>query len=354
MRPTSISCASIQGSPGSCSREKVSRPLTRFVHRPLARIPLIPGLIARLAVRVADLALKTPFRSSRTVARFFSGARSLAYWSALRDNGWLPFSNRLLVLCYHAIEDQSDDPVLAPYGVPPEQFADQLDALTRRGFSFVSPAQLAAYIRSNGPLPRRPVLLTFDDGYADLVGLAQEVLRPRGIETLVFVVTGSKSGTNEWDQDYGAKTINLLSAEERIELASLGVEIGSHSRTHREMPLLERPEQMEEAANSAEDLAASGLRRPRFFAYPFGFSDEGSKDAVRKAGYVAAFGCRSDWVKRGNDLFELPRVIVLASDSGWRFSMKTRVPRLFANIAWLRQGIGNRVRKIGSRARVAH
>jgi glycosyltransferase involved in cell wall biosynthesis/peptidoglycan/xylan/chitin deacetylase (PgdA/CDA1 family) len=335
-------------------RKGFSRPLTRFVYRPLARVPLLPGLITQLAVWVADFALKSAFRSSRMVAQFFSGARSLAYWSALRASGWVPFSDRLLVLCYHAIEDQSDDPVLAPYGVPPGQFAEQLDALTSRGFSFVSPAQLGAFLASNAPLPRRPVLLTFDDGYADLVGVARDVLRPRGIEALAFVVTAFESSTNEWDQAYGAETINLLSAEERIELASMGVEIGSHSRTHREMPLLEGPEQTDEAASSADDLVASGLPRPRFFAYPFGFSDEGSKDAVRKAGYSAAFGCRSDWVKRGSDPFELPRVIILASDGSWRFRMKVRAPRLFANMAWLLQGIGNQFRKIGSRAGDAH
>jgi glycosyltransferase involved in cell wall biosynthesis/peptidoglycan/xylan/chitin deacetylase (PgdA/CDA1 family) len=330
-------------------RKGFSRPLTRLVYRPLARIPLLPGLLARSAVRVAELAFRTPFRSSRTIARFFSGARSVAYWSALRAGGWLPFSDRLLVLCYHAIEDQSDDPVLAPYGVPPTLFAKQLDWLIRHGLSFVTPDQFAAYIGSNAPLPRRPVLLTFDDGYADLIGVARDVLRPRGIEALAFVVTGSKSGTNEWDQAYGAKKINLLSAEERIDLAALGVEIGSHSRTHREMPLLDGPEQLEDAAGSAADLAAQRLPRPRFFAYPFGFSDKGSKDAVRNAGYSASFGCRSDWVERGGDVFDLPRVIILASDRGWRFSTKVRAPRLFANMTWLHQGIRNRIRQLGKR-----
>ena len=334
-------------------RKGLSRPLARFVDRPLARVPMLPEMIARLAVWVADVALKTPFRSNRIIARFFSGARSLAYWSALRTSNWLPFSDQLLVLCYHAIEDQSDDPVLAPYGVPPGLFAKQLDWLTRRGFTFITPAHLAAYIDANAPLPRRPVLLTFDDGYGDLVDLARDVLRPRGIEALAFVVTGSASGTNEWDQAYGAQTIRLLSADERINLAAMGIEVGSHSRTHREMPLLDGTEQVDEVANSANDLVASGLPRPRFFAYPFGFNDESSNEAVRKAGYCAAFGCRADWVKRDSDLFALPRVIILASDRGWRFGMKIQAPRLFAKLVWLRQGIANKVRKIGSRGRDA-
>jgi glycosyltransferase involved in cell wall biosynthesis/peptidoglycan/xylan/chitin deacetylase (PgdA/CDA1 family) len=335
-------------------RKGYSRPLTRFVYRLLARIPLLPELIAWLAVEIAEFALKTPFRSSRTVARFFSGARALAYWSALRASGWLPFSDNLLVLCYHAIEDQSGDPVLAPYGVPPEEFARQLDSLTGRGFSFVSPAQVAAFLGSDAPLPRRPVLLTFDDSYETLLATTRNALRPRGIPALVFAVTAMKSGSNEWDQAYGAGRLKLLAPEQLRDLADLGVEIGSHSRTHREMPLLDGPEQEQEAAGSADDLAAQGLPRPRFFAYPFGFADDASKTAVRQAGYCAAFGCRAAWIERGSDLFALPRVIILASDRGWRFRAKIYAPRLFANLAWLRQGIRNRFRQIGNHASVAH
>jgi peptidoglycan/xylan/chitin deacetylase (PgdA/CDA1 family) len=286
-------------------------------------------LVAGLAVAVADLALKTPFRSSRAVARFFSGARSLASWSALRASGWLPFSNSLLVLCYHAIADQSDDPLLADYGVPPEQFADQLDSLARRGFSFITPDHLAAFMDSQAPLPRRPVLLTFDDGYADLESLARDVLQPRGIEALAFVVTGSASGTNEWDKPYGARTVKLLTRRGLREIASLGIEIGSHSRTHREMPQLTKAQRELEVSGSSDDLVANDLPRPRFFAYPYGALHEGSKKAVIQAGYVAAFGLTQRRMTSRSDRFDLPRVTILSSDRGWRFRMKTAAPEMF-------------------------
>jgi glycosyltransferase involved in cell wall biosynthesis/peptidoglycan/xylan/chitin deacetylase (PgdA/CDA1 family) len=335
-------------------RKGIYAPLTRLIYLPLARINWLSQLIAPVAVGIANAALKTPFRSSRLIARLFSSARSFGYWSALRAAGWVPTSRRLLVLCYHAIEDQSDDPVLAPYGVSPDLFADQIDALADQGFHFVTPNQAAAFIESGVPLPRRPVLLTFDDGYADLVELARKVLQPRGIQALAFVVTGSQSGTNEWDQVYGAKTIPLLSAEERIKLAALGVEIGSHSQSHSEMPLLEYPQQLAEAAGSAEALAAQGLPRPRFFAYPFGYSDDACRKAVRSAEYLAAFGCRAAWIDRGGDRFDLPRIVVLATDRGWRFRAKILAPRLTANVARVRGGISNRFRNLIGRHNGAH
>lgn len=306
-------------------RKGFSRPLTRWLYRPLSRIPLLPKLIAELGVGTAEVGLRTRFRSSRLLARLFSGACSLAYWTELRRKNWLPFSNSALVLCYHAIRDQGDDPVLAPYGVGPELFEQQLDSLTRRGFTFITPAQLAAFLEAGAPVPRRPVLLTFDDGYSELTGVARKVLQPRGIEGIAFVVTGPAS--NEWDQAYGAGPIDLLTREQRDELVRLGIEIGSHSRSHREMPQLDDAEQETEAGGSFEDLATEG--QPRFFAYPYGASDGRSRGAVSAAGFLGAFGLRQRRLSRASDRFDLPRVIVLAADRGWRFRAKTAAPRLF-------------------------
>lgn len=317
-------------------RKGYSRPLTRFVYRPLARVPIVATAIGRFAVGVAEAAHKTPFRSSRIMARFFSSARSIAYWSALRCYDWLPMSDRLLVLCYHAIEDQASDPVLAPYGVRPEQFGAQLDSLTRRGFRFITPSQFAAYLQSDAPLPRRAILLTFDDGYASLTETARVALKPRGIEALVFNVTGP--ATNEWDQAYGAKAIELLSAEDRRSLEAVGVEIGSHSRTHREMPLLTPAELADEIAGSLQDLRAAG-HSPRFFAYPYGSRNAAARAAAKSAGYLAAFSTRQKHVRPGVDPFDLPRVMIYASDRGWRFRAKTAAPRIWALAERIRRRI---------------
>ena len=316
-----------------------SRPVTRFLYRPLTRLPFLPQFLSRVAVLAAEMAPRTRFGSSRLLARFFSGACSVAYWSALRCAGWFPGSNRLLVLCYHAIADQSGDPVLAPYGVSPGLFADQLDSLKRRGFSFVSPGALAAYLSSNAPLPRRAVLLTFDDCYSSLLAIARDVLQPRGIEALAFAVTGP--ATNEWDQAYGAQRLELLKPGELAQLVSLGMEIGSHSRTHREMPLLSPEDRVTEAAESANDLTRNGLPRPRFFAYPYASFDTPIKHTVAEAGYLAAFGLAQRRLTRRSDRFELPRVIILASDRGWRFRLKTAAPR----VHWWLSRVSNGLRR---------
>lgn len=308
-------------------RRGINRPMVRWVYRPLSRIPFLPRLLAGIAVRMAQASSRTNFRSNRALARFFSGACSLAYWTELRRRCWFPFSTSPLVLCYHAIREKNDDPVLAKFSVTTMSFEQQLDSLDNRGFTFITPGQLAAFLETGAPLPRRPVLLTFDDGYTELLGLARDVLRPRGIEAIAFIVTGAAS--NEWDQAYGAQPIDLMTREQLIELNDLGIEIASHSRTHGEMQLMADSEQAAEARGSIDDLVRDGLPRPRFFAYPYGANNPSARSAVDRAGFLAAFGLRQSRLRLNSDRFDLPRVIVLAGDRPWKFRMKTTVPRFF-------------------------
>lgn len=328
----------------------MGRPLTRFVYIPLSRIPILSKALSAAIVWIAETALRTPFRSNRLLARCFSGSRSVSYWTELRSRTQTPGTERLLTLCYHAIRDQSSDPVLSPYGVPPETFARQLDFLSRAGFSFVTPDVAANFLRFGAPLPKKAVLLTFDDGYEELFQLARDVLYPRKIQAVAFAVTGIESTTNEWDQAYGAGRLALLTRPQLRELAALGVEIGSHSRTHREMPLLDELELKEEAASSADDLVAAGVPRPRFFAYPFAAADERTRRATQDSGYLAAFGCRTGYVRFASDRFELPRVTIFACDRGWRFALKVSAPLLFQRLAALHEALRTRIRHIGKRA----
>ena len=266
------------------------------------------------------------------LSRFFLGARATAYWAALRRLGWYPLSDRLLVLGYHAVQDWTDDPALTRYAVPRELFLEHLGSLARRGFNFVTPDAVAAYIAHRAPLPRRAVLLTFDDCYADLASVARDILTPRDIRALAFAVTAVQSATNEWDRPHGGPPRSLLKPEQLKQLATLGVEVGSHSRTHRSLVGLGEKERRDQTWGSADDIEALGLPRPRFFAYPYGEVDDEARTAVRDAGFIGAFGIGEAWIDRGSKAFELPRIIVHASDRGWQFRLRTSAPAVFQRL----------------------
>ena len=237
-------------------------------------------------------------------------------------------SGTLLVLCYHAIADLSGDPVLADYGIDRTTFASQLDDLKARGFTFVSPDQLLRFMEDHRPLPQKAVLITFDDCYEELADVARSILEPRGVSAIAFAVSGMASGTNEWDQAIGARRLRLLDARGLQQLQDHGVEIGCHSRSHRPMPSLAQADLQAETARAADEIAALGLPRPRFFAYPHGQHDDQVRAAARSAGFAAAFGLLSRRVTAESDRFALPRVEILARDHDWRFRFKTTYPRL--------------------------
>lgn len=135
----------------------------------------------------------------------------------LRDNGearaarellagWLA-SNReevLPVLLYHGLAARGDDPMLAsPVHLPVAAFRAQMKALRDAGYEPVTAAQAAAWFQGRGELPKRPVLITFDDARLDSFRAADPVLEELGLKATMFAplvnVDASLPGYASWD-----------------------------------------------------------------------------------------------------------------------------------------------------------
>ncbi|MGX7896308.1 polysaccharide deacetylase family protein [Tsuneonella sp. HG222] len=237
---------------------------------------------------------------------------------------------RLTILCYHAVQDLSENPLLRDYGVPPGELAAQLDQLARRGFSFVGPDRLIEYLAHGVPLPRRAVMVTFDDCYAELLDTARDILSPRGIQAIAFAVTRRIGRANAWDMERGAGELRLLDADGLHNIRAEGIEIGGHSRHHVDLTTVEGLDLQAETRGAADDLQALGFPRPRFFAYPYGSNDVRTHHALDEAGYLAGFSLRKGFVRREGGRFDVPRVEILRRDAGWRFALKTAIPRAAA------------------------
>jgi peptidoglycan/xylan/chitin deacetylase (PgdA/CDA1 family) len=228
---------------------------------------------------------------------------------------------RLRIVAYHAVADLRDDPVLAEYAVPPARFSAQLDALLAAGWNFVD-LDTALAALAGRPIPRRAILLTFDDAYADLLEAARPLLAERGIPAVVFAVAGHVGGRNDWDHHRRGAVLRLLDAAELREAAAAGIEVGSHTWTHRPLPEVPEAELDRELSGSATRLQELGVARPRAFSYPYGKWTAGLAAAVRAAGYELAFTV--DWgvVGADSDAFALPRVEVHASDTPRKLRQK--------------------------------
>jgi peptidoglycan/xylan/chitin deacetylase (PgdA/CDA1 family)/glycosyltransferase involved in cell wall biosynthesis len=288
--------------------------LSPFVYAPEALVRPLRGLAVLLA---------RTGRTGRHLREFFFMVRTMEHLRSVRLTR-LAITGEAVVLAYHAIADMRDDRVLAPYSVPPQLFGRQLDALAAAGWAFVDLDAVLAALAGERPLPRKAVLVSFDDAYRDLLEAALPVLEQRGIPAVAFAVADRVGGTNAWDEEIGAGSVALLDADGLKEIAARAVEVGSHGMAH--VPLAGLgPEQLaEEAGVSGRRLESLGLPRPRSFSYPYGESDPEAEAAVQAAGYQVAFTVTPGTVRFSSDRYALPRVQIGASDSPRRLLLKAR------------------------------
>ena len=300
------------------------------LHTRRSRLLLEPLAVAPRPVsaplRAAVAALVRSGRGGARVASAFQAVRAMEHLRGVRAARAAVSTGRALVLAYHGIADLRDDPVLREYGVPRARFEEQLDGLARRGFTFVDLDALLRALDGRERLPKRALLVTFDDAYAELPREALPALAERGIRALVFAVANHVGGENEWDRPKGAGARRLLDAEGLRALAAGGHEIGSHAASHRPLTRVPREELDAELAGSAAALEALGLPRPRALAYPHGDWSPEVAAAARQAGYSVAFTVDPGVVERGADRHALPRIEVLASDTPRRLALKLRAP----------------------------
>ncbi|WP_370149531.1 polysaccharide deacetylase family protein [Streptacidiphilus sp. EB129] len=188
---------------------------------------------------------------------------------------------------YHSVTDRPTAGTRA-LAVRPSELAMQLELLAEAGFSTVTMAELVAHWRGRSaiPFPARPVVLTFDDGYADFHSEVLPLLREHVATATLYVTTG-------WLADAGAERAGCplaptLSWSRLAEIAAQGVEIGGHSHSH---PQLDRlaPVRLREELHRNRGLLEQRLQQPlRTFGYPYGYSDRRVRAAVREAGYIGA------------------------------------------------------------------
>ena len=275
----------------------------------------------RAPMRVLVLALVAAAPRADTSARLFFRLRTLEYQGGIREAGGIPGRRPIRVLCYHSVADLSGAAVMEPYGVVPRDFSAQMNIL-RRYFRPISVDEFLRFVEGHGGVPRRAVLLTFDDCFQDLVDTALPVLSRGMIPATAFAVTGRIGRTNDWDLALGAAQISLAGEDDLVALPKHGVSIGSHTRTHRMLNRLRGAELDDELAGSLHDLEALGVDHCRLLAYPHGEYDERVAQAAAAAGYRAAFTVRLGMFRPGGDRFAVPRIEILRRDRGLRFWWK--------------------------------
>jgi peptidoglycan/xylan/chitin deacetylase (PgdA/CDA1 family) len=197
----------------------------------------------------------------------------------------------LRILMYHKVNDVRPNPLTVPVGV----FEDQLSQLGELGYTVVDLEAVLTHYREGTPLPSRPVLITFDDGYLDNLEHAAPVLARFGHPAVVFVPIGfvAEARPLPHEERLAARGIRNETVDWGAvrELEAAGIRVESHGISHRPLADLDVDEAAREIVLSKLRLEDRLGRPVRAFAYVKG-SEAHYKavhlSLVRQAGYELA------------------------------------------------------------------
>ena len=235
----------------------------------------------------------------------YTGARSFApgQQAVIPRKAWNPSGvtaqgYRLVpILVYHNLAAQPSGRLVQSAA----SFEQQMRYLKAEGYRALTLAEFLDFTRLNRQLPRKSVVLTFDDGYKSFKQYAYPLLKELGFAATLFVYT-----------DYVGAGRNALSWQELKDLQAEGFQVQGHSKTHSDLRRAPGETQVQFDQRMQGELAfpRDVFRRrlgqsPDAIAYPYGRWDADVLKEVKATGYLAAFTVR----RQANPAFVSPLTI---------------------------------------------
>lgn len=217
-----------------------------------------------------------------------------------------PEEVRVPILMYHYISDLPPDADVyrRDLTVRPEVFAGHLDYLKQQGYSTVRLADIYETLTTGKPLPEKPIVLTFDDGYKDAYTNVLPMLLEYGFVGEFFVLATPAH--------YEAPA--YLTWDEIRAMADAGMSMQAHGRDHYD--LTNRPYDflVYQILGSREAIEAHTDQPVRFFCYPSGRYDDDAISVVASAGYWGAVTTEWGTSLRLDNRYRWPRIRIRG---GW-------------------------------------
>jgi peptidoglycan/xylan/chitin deacetylase (PgdA/CDA1 family) len=214
------------------------------------------------------------------------------------------------ILMYHSISSSATR-AFRPCIVPPDVFEEHLAYLKQHDYTSLTATQLVQAMSNAGAsLPARPVVLTFDDAYADFYTSALPALQHYGFSATLYVPTAFVGNTSRWLQNLGEGARPLLSWSQLTEISTHNIECGAHTHTHPALDMLPLAQARAEIVSSKQLLEDHLGQRVLSFAYPFGYYSARVRRIVQEAGFSSACAIRLTISSLNDDPYALARIAI--------------------------------------------
>jgi peptidoglycan/xylan/chitin deacetylase (PgdA/CDA1 family) len=250
------------------------------------------ALLVALASAVPVLA-EEPDRRSPAAAPELSALQAAE--AEARPSRPPPPAVELPILVYHHVVPGHSPGLLF---VTPEGFEQQLKYLRDNGYRSVSFDDLADCLEYGAPLPERPVIFSFDDGWENQFQYAFPLLEKYGFSATFYVVTSYLDHQN------------FMTIEQLKAMLAAGMVIGSHSRTHPALPSLGNGPRLKDEIFASKTWLEEQLGVAiDTFAYPYGSYTAAVAAVVKAAGYRTARTVDAGTHTATDNLETLPAVL---------------------------------------------
>ncbi len=239
------------------------------------------------------------------------------------------------ILVYHRICDSKNLHSQPTMNVTPQKFREQLESLLELGYRFVSLHELCQFAHS-GDIPRKTLVVTFDDIFQNVYQNAWPILAQLGIPATVFVATefldsGAPFPFDKW----GCENIERLAplcylpvtSDQCREMQATGlIEIGAHTHSHQQFA--NRLDAFAEDLTQCMDLLRSRFELESIpFAFPFGRRSMGAVsdamiDVVRSCGAYCALTTDCEAIEPGGTPYTWGRFNVYQWDTAQTIKAK--------------------------------
>jgi peptidoglycan/xylan/chitin deacetylase (PgdA/CDA1 family) len=190
-----------------------------------------------------------------------------------------------------------------------EQFKQEMQYLKDKGYTTLTLTEVYDFFQKDKPIPKKSVVITFDDGYLDNYTNAYPILKQFGFKATIFDITSTVD-----------TSANYLNSAQLKELSSNGIDIEPHTITHPYLNKLSYDQQYKELKISKDFIETLLSKTVKFVAYPYGEWNQDTIKAVKNIGYTMAFTTAGTWANKQNGIYTLYRVYISSNFSMTEFN----------------------------------
>ena len=171
--------------------------------------------------------------------------------------------------------------------------------------------------------PKKPLILTFDDGYQDNLDLASPLLKEFGFKAQLFLLANKEINSNFWDHSETEPSHQIVTGENRKLWKQSAFEIGSHGFSHQRLPHMKETEARQELQGSKKSLQQEFDTDIPVYAFTYGDTNSDCARLAFEEGYDYAVNTDSGGLILEEDPFNIFRVNVFPDETTFGLYKKT-------------------------------